>query len=394
MGDANVFLTFDPNWCVDMKAKNAVLPDFKPVHTYAVLGRGLLIYSGFDRDFMQASASGSPGTGAFYLAKIWERELMAAVESLGAALRRGGHAGHHRARARRGHTGRGPGHTVTATVTDVNGTPLRSVFVNCGDGRSHLHPAGHHQRQRRGHVHLHRNGARERRAARAGGGHPIEHRQRALERGADRGRGRTNSSWHRLPGHARRTPVLGPEPGDVLTYSWRQVAGPTVTLDDPTRVQPHFTPTGGRRPRLRAARERRAALRDRHRHRDGGGAQPAAGGQDQSVTTNEDAAAPIVLGASDPDGDTMAFTLLSAPAHGTLTGTAPSLTYTPEANFSGPDGFTFRVADTLVSSNVATVSITVLPMNDAPVANDQSVATDEDAALPILLTASDIEATR
>jgi hypothetical protein len=88
--------------------------------------------------------------------------------------------------------------------------------------------------------------------------------------------------------------------------------------------------------------------------------------QDQAVATDEDTPLRIMLGASDVDGDALTFALLAPPAHGTLAGTAPSLTYTPAANYNGPDVFTFRVNDGGADSNVATVSITVRPVNDAP----------------------------
>ena len=53
---------------------------------------------------------------------------------------------------------------------------------------------------------------------------------------------------------------------------------------------------------------------------------------------------------------------------GILTGAAPNLTYTPAANYNGPDSFTY--ADSQLVSNVATVSITVTPVNDAPILAD------------------------
>ena len=61
----------------------------------------------------------------------------------------------------------------------------------------------------------------------------------------------------------------------------------------------------------------------------------------QLVTTAEDTPASIALSASDPDGDALTYTV-GAPAHGTLSGTAPNLTYTPAANYNGPDSFTSR----------------------------------------------------
>jgi hypothetical protein len=112
---------------------------------------------------------------------------------------------------------------------------------------------------------------------------------------------------------------------------------------------------------------------------------------DQSVSTPEDTALPITLTASDTDGDTLTFSVVMGPAHGSLSGTAPNLTYTPAANYNGPDTFTFKVNDGTVDSNTATVSITVTPVNDPPVANPQSVTTPEDTATAITLTASDVD---
>jgi Big-like domain-containing protein len=54
--------------------------------------------------------------------------------------------------------------------------------------------------------------------------------------------------------------------------------------------------------------------------------------------------------------------------HGALTGTAPSVTYEPADNYHGPDSFTFRTNDGLLDSNIATVSLTIDSVNDAPVA--------------------------
>ena len=53
----------------------------------------------------------------------------------------------------------------------------------------------------------------------------------------------------------------------------------------------------------------------------------------------------INLTGTDADGDTLAFAVDSLPAGGLLSGTAPTLTYTPGATFSGTDSFTFHVSD-------------------------------------------------
>lgn len=99
----------------------------------------------------------------------------------------------------------------------------------------------------------------------------------------------------------------------------------------------------------------------------------------QSVTTDEDTAKTITLVGRDSEGDELTFEIASDPAHGTLgaigaptcTGTTPKtcqadVTYTPAANYNGPDSFEFRVNDGTVNSADATVSVTVIPVNDKP----------------------------
>jgi hypothetical protein len=112
---------------------------------------------------------------------------------------------------------------------------------------------------------------------------------------------------------------------------------------------------------------------------------------DQALTTPEDVALPVTLGATDPDGDALAFTVVDVPAHGTLSGAPPDLVYTPAAHFHGEDRFTFKASDGQADSNLATVAITVTPVNDAPRADDQSVSTPEDTPLPVTLTAADVD---
>jgi hypothetical protein len=88
----------------------------------------------------------------------------------------------------------------------------------------------------------------------------------------------------------------------------------------------------------------------------------------QFVTVQEDSNVLISLRASDPDGDNLFFTILTLPAHGTLSGFTHSPTYTPDPDYFGPDSFTFSVRDRQFESAPATVEITVTPVNDAPIA--------------------------
>src|SRR3989442_1087698 len=114
---------------------------------------------------------------------------------------------------------------------------------------------------------------------------------------------------------------------------------------------------------------------------------------DQAVVTDEDAAKAITLGVTDPDSTTFTYTIGTPPVRGTLSGTAPTVTYTPAANYNGPDSFTYKANDGTLDSNVATVSITVTALNGAPVANDQAVVTEEDTAKAITLGVTDPDST-
>src|SRR5207247_522956 len=74
----------------------------------------------------------------------------------------------------------------------------------------------------------------------------------------------------------------------------------------------------------------------------------------------------------------------SGPTNGSLTLNANgSFTYTPNANFNGSDFFTYQTNDGTSNSNVATVTLTVTAVNDAPVAIGDGYATSEDTPLTV-----------
>ena len=100
------------------------------------------------------------------------------------------------------------------------------------------------------------------------------------------------------------------------------------------------------------------------------------------------AAAGVLANDSDVDGDTLAAALVAAPEHGALVLNADgSFTYVPDANYHGADNFTYRVSDGAADSNIATVNLTVNPVNDAPVAFGDAYATGEDTALVVAAVA-------
>ena len=113
--------------------------------------------------------------------------------------------------------------------------------------------------------------------------------------------------------------------------------------------------------------------------------------QAQTAGTPEDTPLNLVLRGSDVEGSPLTFGVVTFPEHGALSGTSPNLTYTPNLNYSGPDSFTYVATDGGATSVVATVSITVNPVGDAPVAADQTITTDEDLAVSVTLTAVDEE---
>jgi large repetitive protein len=111
--------------------------------------------------------------------------------------------------------------------------------------------------------------------------------------------------------------------------------------------------------------------------------------RDDSYTVNEDTtltvAAPGVLANdSDVDGDNLSAFLVQAPTNGTLIlNQDGSLIYTANGNFNGQDLFTYQASDGVAQSTPATVTITVNPVNDAPVATNDAYTTNEDKSLTV-----------
>lgn len=113
---------------------------------------------------------------------------------------------------------------------------------------------------------------------------------------------------------------------------------------------------------------------------------------DQNIALEEDTSQEIVLTATDNNiEDVLSYSVLTQPENGTLTGETPNLIYTPETNFNGEDSFTFIANNGTDDSNIATVTIVVSPVNDAPTAGNQLLDTNKDTALPIVLSGDDID---
>ncbi len=182
--------------------------------------------------------------------------------------------------------------------------------------------------------------------------------------------------------------VVGTDRSDLVRLTWTltpdlDLASHFVTLTDLetatvvdvwTQAAYEFSPTG-------------LVRRFRLEMNPGRSAPPIAFAQ--SATLPEDGSVALTLSAQDPEGDPLTYEIVAAPGHGVVTGTPPAVTYTPAANYFGSDSFSFRARDSQGASNVAQVSLVVTPVNDAPQALAQTVATDEDVIKTIALTGTD-----
>ncbi len=117
------------------------------------------------------------------------------------------------------------------------------------------------------------------------------------------------------------------------------------------------------------------------------------------VNTATGTAVNISVGANDTDVDTgdsvdtATISLVTLPVNGSAVVSAGQVVYTPVANFSGSDSFTYQIDDQNgATSNVATVKINVSGVNSAPTAVNDSGTTDEDTAVNINLINNDSDA--
>ncbi|MDA0658163.1 MAG: Ig-like domain-containing protein [Planctomycetota bacterium] len=97
----------------------------------------------------------------------------------------------------------------------------------------------------------------------------------------------------------------------------------------------------------------------------------------EDATLSVNAANGVLKNDTDADGQTLTASVVAQPQHGNVTLNADgSFSYTPTGNYHGPDSFTYRASDGVATSNVTTVSMTVVPVNDAPVGVADSYATN------------------
>jgi len=112
-----------------------------------------------------------------------------------------------------------------------------------------------------------------------------------------------------------------------------------------------------------------------------------------AASTNEDNSATIdvVANDTDVDGDARSLASVGTASHGSVSIVSGKAFYSPAANYNGSDSFTYVVSDGHGGQATGNVSVTVNPVNDAPTANSQSVATAYNTPVAITLTGSDVE---
>jgi hypothetical protein len=111
-----------------------------------------------------------------------------------------------------------------------------------------------------------------------------------------------------------------------------------------------------------------------------------------SLVAQEDTARDVELWASDPDGDLLTYEITVAPNLGVLEGTGSQRSYVPEPDAWGVDSFLFRVSDGLAWSDEVTVQLTVVSVNDDPVADAMSAIEGHGGEdFVIDLSASDVD---
>ena len=93
----------------------------------------------------------------------------------------------------------------------------------------------------------------------------------------------------------------------------------------------------------------------------------------------------------DPDDDVLSIDSVVQGSHGSVETNGSNITYTPEAGYIGSDSFTYTVVDGHGGSGTASVIITVNPVNDSPVAVNDSGETDEGTALTLEVLSNDYD---
>jgi len=178
-----------------------------------------------------------------------------------------------------------------------------------------------------------------------------------------------------------------------LSYQWTQVSGPGVELSDSTSSQPTFEAPNATNPTVLTFELQVSDGHTTHTDTVDITVNPTNGAPNaqadefatvEDTASHVDATHGVLANDTDLDGDTLSASLTQDAEHGQVVLNADgSFTYTPEADFSGTDTFTYQVSDGQGGQATATATVSVTPANDAPVAGSDSHTVDEDGTLNV-----------
>ncbi len=119
-------------------------------------------------------------------------------------------------------------------------------------------------------------------------------------------------------------------------------------------------------------------------------ASPVAVGDTAGVQEDSSVVVNVTANDNDPDGDVLTVVSVTQPAHGTtaIEGT-DSIRYTPASDYSGSDVFSYTISDGRSGTASANVSVSVTPVNDLPVAVDDSTEVQENSTVLVNVTSND-----
>jgi hypothetical protein len=188
-----------------------------------------------------------------------------------------------------------------------------------------------------------------------------------------------------------------------LTFRWTQIQGVPVTLNGATTATPSFVAPSVTLPvqlvfRLIVTDDLGAADSDSVVVTINPFNDPPVAVGDGPFTVAEggtlNVPPPGVLANdTDPDGDPLTALLAAGPAHAASFNLGPNggFVYVHDGSEFVNDSFTYRARDGISSSNLATVFISITPVNNAPIANDDTATTSQDTPVTINVVANDTD---
>jgi serine protease len=184
--------------------------------------------------------------------------------------------------------------------------------------------------------------------------------------------------------------------GRIVAYAWTQTAGSAVVLNNANTATPSFIAPGGSDIltfRLTVTDDAGLSAADTV-NVTVAGSNGAPVANILFIATDEDTAYVGNLSAMDQNDAPLTYSIVANGDKGAaeITDAATGqFIYTPNLNANGADSFTFKVNNGGADSNVATVSVTIHPVNDAPVATDAVFSMAPDSPLTARLTAGDVD---